>query len=71
MGSLSAVLLDSYLRNPFINLQVFYALFPCVVHNSNLSFHHVKTNEILNFLLCIFIFFSFVLSSVLKKSIEK
>lgn len=76
MGSLSTVLSQSYLPvinkyiyNTVINPQVFYALFPCVVHNSNLSFCHVKTNEILNFL---FIFsFYFVFSSVMKKDIGK
>lgn len=64
VGSLGTLLwvLDSYLRDPFVNPQVFYALLPCVVQNSNDSFWHLKTKEILNFLFiymlyCIFLCF--------------
>lgn len=64
VGSLGTLLwvLDSYLRDPFVNPQVFYALLPCVVQNSNDSFWHLKTTEILNFLFryllyCIFLCF--------------
>ena len=64
VGSLGTLLwvLDSYLRDPFVNPQVFHALLPYVVQNSNHSFWHVKTKEISNFLFiymlyCIFLSF--------------
>lgn len=63
-GSLGTGLwiLDSYLRDLFLNPQVFYALLPCVVQNSNNSFWHVENKETSSFLFphmlyCIFLCF--------------